>query len=119
MLEDKILGLLPSTLPAVIGDLPGTTQDSICIMLYDGNANTEYFGPAADSTVYQPVVKIVVRSADYEKASNWVRMVKEALHRHVDDYFMSILLVGSPMYLGKSEQKLHEFQETFKIQVKE
>ena len=119
MLEDKVLGLLPSTIPAIIGDLPGTTQDIVCIMLYDGNYNTEYFGKVNDSTIYQPVVKIVVRSADYQKGSQWVKQIKDALHRHTDQYFLSILLVGSAMYLGKSDQKLHEFQETFKIQVKE
>ena len=119
MIEDRILGLLPSSLPATIGDLPGTSQNAVCIMLYNGNPNTEYFGSSDSSTVYQPIVKIVVRNQSYEQAASWIKLIKEALHRHVDDYFMSILLVGSPLYLGKSDQKLHEFQIVFRIQVKE
>jgi hypothetical protein len=121
MIEDKILGLLPGNLAsfAIIGDLPGTKQNIIGIVLYDGNINTEYFGTRTDSTVYRPVIKVVVRHSSYETGKSWVTQVKDALHRYHDDEILSILLVGSPMYLGKSEEKLHTFQVTFSLQVKE
>lgn len=119
MLEDKILGLLPSTLPATIGDLPGLSRNAVGIVVYDGIGNLEYFRSDASSTLYQPVVKIVIRNSSYEQGAQWVQQVREALHRHSDNDFLSILMVGSPMYLGKSDQKLHEFQITFRILTKE
>ena len=112
MLEDIILGLLPSTLPCTIGDLPGVKRDNICILLYDGDPNVEYFGK---STLYEPIVKIVVRNGSYEQGSQWVDQVKEALHRRTDTNLLGVTMIGSPMYLGRSDQKLHEFQVTFRI----
>lgn len=126
MIEDLILGLFPAELVpvATIGDLPGTQHDEVCIMLYDGVANTEYFGGKQDSTVYQPIVKVVVRNQSYETAKQWINLVQEALHRYTDadsengGPILSIFMVGSPMYLGRSTYKLHEFQVTFNIQMK-
>lgn len=118
MLEEKLQGLLPVTLPATIGDLPSTRDNCICIVMYDGGYNTEYFG-AKPATVYQPVAKFVVRHDSYEVGNQWVEQLKETLHRYTDEYFLSIMLAGTPLYLGRSAQKLHEFQITFNIQVKE
>lgn len=124
MLEDILLGLLPAKLYpfATIGDLPGTQKDEICLMLYDGMSNAEYFGGRKGSTIYQPIVKVVVRNNSYEVAKQWVEDVKDAFHRYTDENrgeVLSILMVGSPMYLGRSPQKLNEFQVTFNIQTKE
>lgn len=127
MIEDLILGLLPAELVpfATIGDLPGTQRDEVCIMLYDGVANTEYFGGKSGSTVFQPIAKIVVRNQSYETAKQWVDLVQETLHRYTDASseiggpILSIFMVGSPKYLGRGTYKLHEFQVTFNIQMKE
>ena len=116
MVEQRIFNLLPSTFKKVIGDLPGTHDNSVAIILFNGVGNDEYFG---FQTVYRPIVKIVVRNRSYEEAQQWVNQIKQALHKHKDDYFLSIFLQGYPLYLGKSEQKLHEFQIVFNIQVKE
>lgn len=115
-LEQRIYNLLPSDLPKVIGELPGTREDAVAIVLFNGSGNDEYFG---FQTVYRPIVKIIVRNRNYEFAKQQVETVKSTLHKHSDDYFLSILLQGYPLYLGKSEQKLHEFQLTFNIQTKE
>ena len=116
MVEKRIKELLPSSIPIVIGDLPGGTFDSTAIQLYDGAANEHYF---RHGTVFRPVIKIVVRHHSYEQAQQWIELIKTTLNEHSDDYFLSILLSGYPMYLGKSEQKLHEFQIVFNIRVKE
>lgn len=115
MIEDIILGMLPSTLPCNIGDLPGVKRNNICIMLFDGNPNTEYFQSTGADTVYEPLIKIVVRNSSYEQGKQWVDQVKEALHRQTAANLLGATLVGSPMYLGRSDQKLHEFQITFRI----
>lgn len=116
MVEQRIYDLLPSTLPKVIGDLPATATDAVAIILFNGVANLEYF---QFDTVYQPVVKIVIRNSSYEEAQQQISTVKSALHKHSDDYFLSIFMQGYPVYLGRDEQKLHEFQVVFNIQVKE
>ncbi len=124
MIEDYILGCLPPDLfPfATIGDLPGTQKNEICLMLYDGASNIEYFGQRHESTIYQPIIKFVVRNSDYEQGKGWVEQIEYALHRYSDigagviGPILSIWLVGSPMYLGRNSQKMHEFQITFNVQ---
>lgn len=115
-MEQHIYDLLPNDFKKVIGDLPGTQEDVVAIVLFNGSGNDEYFG---FTTVYRPIIKIIVRNRSYEVAQQWVKTIKDTLHRHQDDYFLSILMQGYPLYLGKSEQKLHEFQITFNIRVKE
>lgn len=120
MVADKIYDLLPASLPKTIGDLPSTETSAVAIMEYSGATSTEYFGPRNEGTsVFQPIVKIVVRTASYAEGVEWCELIKAALHRYTDEYFISILLVNAPMYLGRDEMKLHEFQVTFKTQVKE
>lgn len=118
MVEQHIKALLPESVSkfAYIGELPGSPQDVIAILLFNGASNAEYF---ACETVCTPVVKIVVRNQSYEQAQQQIEVIKKTLHKHHDDYFMSIHMQGYPMYLGKDVQKLHEFQVTFTIQVKE
>lgn len=116
MVEQKLKELLPSQLPVYIGELPSNETDAVAVMLYDGNFNTEYF---KSGTMFKPVVKIVVRHGSYQTGREWATVIKEALHRHVDDFFLSILMVGYPRYLGRDPQKLHEFQLVFNLKVKE
>lgn len=116
MVEQHIYNLLPETLPKVMGELPSTATNAVGIILFNGVANLEYFHC---DTVYQPVVKIVVRNSSYEEAQQQILVIRNALHKHSDDFFMSIFMQGYPVYLGKDDQKLHEFQIVFNIQVKE
>lgn len=116
MVEQHIYDLLPATLPKVIGDLPATATNAVAIILFNGVANLEYF---QCDTVYKPVVKIVVRNESYAEALQQLDQIKQVLHKHSDDFFMSIFMQGYPMYLGRDAQKLHEFQVVFNIQVKE
>lgn len=116
MVAERIYDLLSPSLPKTIGDLPSTTKDAVAIMEYDGYDSTEYLG--MKTSVFQPVVKIVARTGDYSRGSSWVDDIAEQLHKYSDDDFLSIMLVGTPVYLGRDEQKLHEFQVTFRTQVR-
>ena len=116
MVEQHIYDLLPADLPKVIGDLPGGSSNAVAIMLFDGAGNEEYF---SSGTIFRPIIKIVVRNQSYEMAQTQINLIKQLLHKHHDDYFLSIMLSGYPLYLGKGEQKLHEFQIVFNIQTKE
>ncbi len=117
MISEKIYNLLPAEMPKYIGDLPSAPEIAVAIMEYSSGVGTEYF--AESGSLFSPVVKIVVRHTSYELGSAWSEQIKEALHKYHDDFFLSILIVGTPIYLGRDEQKLHEFQVTFKTQVKE
>ena len=119
MIAEKIQDLLPTNWPVTIGDLPAPNIDAIGIIEFDGNPSTEYFGAQVGSSVFSPIVKIVVRNKSYVTAKTYLENIKGILHRHHDENFLSILLVGSPMYLGRNEQKVHEFQIVFRTQVKE
>lgn len=114
MIEKKFMELLPPDIPVVIGDLPSTTADIVALRLFDGGENDEYFGT---STVFYPVIKCIARNKSYESMRAWIEAIKQRCHRYHDDYFMSIHLVGSPMYLGRGEEKLHEMQITFRVEV--
>lgn len=119
MIAESIKSLLPSELPVVIGDLPATTQSIVGVLDYDGATSTEYFGARKETSIFNPIVKIVVRHTSYETGNQWIEQIRDTLHRYHDDFFLSILTVGSPSYLGRSAEKLHEFQIIFKTQVKE
>lgn len=119
MVAEKIYDLLPDDLPKVIGDLPATKTSAVAIIEYDGAVSTEYFGPSNGSTIFGPIVKIVIRDKSYSKGQEWANLIRNTLHRYHDDYFLSIMVVGTPVYLGRSVDKLSEFQVTFKTQVKE
>ena len=120
MIAEKIYDLLPQEWPLVIGDLPSTSNVAVGIMEYDGATSTEYFG-ATNKSVFNPIVKIVIRHSSYSEGQSWADEVKNILHRFHDETvgILSILIVGTPIYLGRNEQKLHEFQVTFNISVKE
>ena len=120
MIADEIKALLPSTWPLTIGDLPSTNVESVCIIELDGNYNTHYFRSDASLMVSHPLIKIVGRSASYETGSAWMDQAKETLNRyHSDGEILGITMVGTPMYLGRDNQKFHEFQVTFQVQLKE
>lgn len=103
-----------------IGDLPSAEKECTCIIEYDGYSSTEYFKSAEIPTsIVNPVVKIITRTASYVTGQARNQQIKELLHRYHDEDLLSVLLVGAPMYLGRGDMKLHEFQVTFQIQTKE
>lgn len=120
MVAEKIHDLLPQEWPLVIGDLPSVSDVVVGISEYDGATSTEYFGDVSNS-LFNPIIKVVIRHTTYPEGQAWADEVKNVLHRyHNEDIgILSIMMIGVPMYLGRNEQKLHEFQVTFNISVKE
>ena len=120
MIAEKIHDLLPQEWPLVIGDLPSTYEVAVGVIEYSGATSTEYFGRAQGS-LFNPIIKIVIRHKSYPEGQAWAEAVKNTLHRyHNEDLgILSILMVGAPIYLGRNAQKIHEFQVTFNILTKE
>ena len=119
MISEYIYNMLPTEWPLVIGDLPATANNAVGIIEYDGATSTEYFGAKETSSILSPIVKCVVRHSSYKIGQEWITYIKDTLHRYHDPVLLSVLLVGAPMYLGRTPEKLHEFQITFRTQVKE
>lgn len=122
MIADNVKALLPSDWPLNIGDLPSPNVEAVCIIEFDGYYNTQYFGRGPGTMIGQPLVKIIGRSASYETGEFWMEECKRRLNRYIgedDDEILSITMVGTPSYLGRNNQKFHEFQVTFQVKVKE
>lgn len=119
MIAEYIYDLLPNDWPKVIGDLPATSTTIVGVMEYDGATSTEFFGSQHNNSMLRPIVKIVIRHTSYEIGQQWATEAKEILHRYHDDKLLNVLLVGTPIYLGRSPEKLHEFQVTFNTIIKE
>lgn len=121
MIATRIKNLLPSDWPVTVGDLPSPNVEAIGIIEFDGYFNNMYFGMRFGTSIVQPLVKIVGRSASYAQGEFWMDRSKELLNGTSDEEhgILSIVMVGTPTYLGRNDQKLHEFQIVFQIQVKE
>lgn len=117
MIEEYLQDLLKSLkLPITIGDLPGSTENHISLILFGSYHNSEYMGARECTTIYNPIVRFIIRNISYDEGKTWVEKIQYALHRYHDDRIISMFLLGSPHYLGRNEQKLHEFQLTFDVQ---
>lgn len=117
-LGEYIKGILPESVsPVFVGELPSLSTEGVAINLYDGNPNTEFLG--MNNTIYYPLVQIVIRTLTYDKGATFMKDIRETLQYFTSEDIMGILQVGSPLYLGRNEQKLCEFQLTFQIIVKE
>lgn len=115
---EHILQFMPEAIsPKFVGELPSLSDEGVAVMLFDGEFNTEFFG--MKTTMFTPVLKFVIRSKEYPKGAEWGQMLKDTFHEFSSDEIEAMHLVGSIMYLGRNEEKLHEFQVTFKTIVKE
>lgn len=120
MIAEHIQTLLQDAkITAVIGELPGSQTNVIAINEYNNGINTEYFGARDSSTIYNPVVKVVIRNSSYQAAQDLAERVNAALHRVHDAVILSMLGVGAPIYLGRDTNRNHVFQATFTVQTKE
>ena len=120
---EGIRAILPSSMQkhTIVGELPSLKTEGIALIIYDGNFSTEYFGKKSSgaTSIFNPVLKCLIRHSSYDTAATWIEELKETLHRYSDDNFLSILLAGTPAFLGRTPEKLCEFQITFNIQLKE
>ena len=123
MIADDVKALLPSEWPITIGDLPSPNVEAVCLIEFDGYYNTQYFGRGPGTMIGHPLVKVVGRSASYQTGEYWMDEAKRLLNRYSnvsgEGSILSITMVGTPTYLGRNNQKFHEFQVTFQVQVKE
>ena len=121
MIASRVKDLLPPDWPVTVGDLPSPNVEAVGLIEFDGYYNAMYFGMRYGTAIVQPLVKVVARSASYEQGEYYMDQAKQILNGTSDpaNNILSIVMVGTPTYLGRNPQKMHEFQVVFQIQVKE
>ena len=95
MVAEKIHSLLPQEWPLFVGDLPSTSNIAVGIIEYDGATSTEFFG-ATNKSLFNPIVKIVIRHSEYSTGREWSEIIKDTLHRYHNEELgiLSILISG-------------------------
>lgn len=113
--------------PRFIGELPSLSDVGCGIVLLDGISSLEYFAPRASGvttpqegeSLFRPIIRFMIRTKTYPEGAEWAELIKDALHRYTDDTLLQCMFQGAILYLGRSPEKLHEFQLTFLTIVKE
>nr|DAF09629.1 MAG TPA: hypothetical protein [Caudoviricetes sp.] len=100
-----------------IGDMPSLSDEGVALAITDGQEVTSFFG--SSSTLARPNLRCFVRTKEYRLGATLSRNVYSAIQGYHDEDVLGIVVQGSTNYLGKNEEKLHEFQTNFKVLVKE
>ena len=67
----------------------------------------------------RPFIRITIRTSKYIDGMDRAEEIKKDLDKYTDENILQCLVAGSPMYIGKNQQKLHEIQLLFYITLKE
>lgn len=116
-LPEYIKTLLTDKDKVFIGDLPSLSEEGVGILLEEGSSDNRYFGQY--KSLARPYVRITIRSKKYVSGMERAEGIKKDLDKYTDENILQCLIAGSPMYIGKNEQKLHEIQLLFYITLKE
>lgn len=121
-IAETIQGLLsPVVSKCFVGDFPSLGAEGVSIKLYEGEELDKYFGSTPTTptvTLYKAKVLLTARGVDYAITLDWLSDIRAT----VDGYRCSslgITLLAPPSYIGRDDQKLHEFQVTYKTLIKE
>lgn len=100
-----------------IGDMPSLSDEGVALAITDGQEVTSFFG--SPDTLARLNLRCFVRTKEYRPGATLSRNVYSAIQGYHDEDVLGIVVQGSTNYLGKNEEKLHEFQTNFKVLVKE
>lgn len=106
---------IPDTVaPRFVGDIPSQSEEGVSLSINNGEDNTVFF--ATNEVLYRPYVQCLVRTEKYVKGEVLLSQVAQALNKLEDQEngILGVFQLGSASYLGKNEDKLHEFQLTFR-----
>lgn len=100
-----------------IGDLPSLSDEGVGISLEEGSEALHYFGQSR--SLERPWIRITIRTKTYVTGMDRASSINKDLNKYTDTNILQCLAAGSPMYIGKNQQKLHEIQLLFYITLKE
>lgn len=116
-LPEHIRSLIVDVGEVFVGDLPSLVDEGIGIVLEEGSENHIYFG--MPRSLSRPYIRITIRSKSYESGMDAAESIKGTLDKYTDEHILQCLISGSPMYIGRNQQKIHEIQLLFYITLKE
>lgn len=116
-LPEYLKNLLSIKDKVFIGDLPSLSEEGVGIVLEEGSSELRYFGQK--KSLERPWIRFTIRTKTYADGMLRADSIKKDLNRFTDDNILQCLISGSPMYIGKNQQKLHEIQLLFYITLKE
>lgn len=117
---EYLWNLIPSSVkPRFVGDIPSQSDEGVALSLYGTDMITRYFG--TPTTIHSQLVQCKIRTQKYTKGTKFMQQIKQSLDKYHNekDGILSVLLLDGDNDLGVNEEKLHEFQLTFKILAKE
>ena len=106
---------IPDTVaPRFVGDIPSQSEEGVSLSMVNGEENVRFF--STNEVLYRPYIQCFIRTSKYVRGDVFASRVIQALDKFydLDKGILNIVLLGSPTYLGKNEDKLHEFQLTFR-----
>lgn len=116
---EKLLELIPPEVyPKFVGEIP--SQSDIGVSLSPNDAEVIYYFLGQSETIQIPYVQCNIRTEKYTTGEEYADKVSKALNGYTDgDNILCVRPDGRVVYLGKNEDKLHEFQLQFKVILKE
>ena len=117
---EYLWNLIPSSVkPRFVGDIPSQSDEGVALSLSGTEGITRFFG--SNISLIEQMVQCNIRTEKYEKGTKFMQQIIESLDKYHNeqDGILSVLLSDGDNDLGVNEEKLHEFQLTFKILVKE
>lgn len=118
-LRDTLREVIPAT---YVGEPPSHVTECVGIRSWGGALATEYFGgSAAPPATQRPNVLFVARSKEFSNANTALEVVQQLFNRYSspENGIDAMFVRGNILYLGQSEEHVHEFQLMFKLIVKE
>jgi|LSQX01.2.fsa_nt_gb hypothetical protein len=116
-IAEVVQGLLSSEAKVVVGDFPSLDAEGISVKLGEGEEATRYLGMT--TTINRPYIIVVARSESYSTAKQWLASCRAILDGYRSDNILGILVTTPTIYIGRDDQKMHDFQVTYKIMIKE
>ena len=115
-LRDAILPTISNT---YIGEPPAHVRKCLAIRYWGGDQATEHFG--VSKPLQRQGVLMVSRGENFEEAAAFLETAQQFFHKYSDSEngIAAMFVRGNILYLGRSEEHVHEFQLLFKIIVKE
>lgn len=117
-MTDEIMEFIRSTVESlgipnvVIGDLPSQLTNCVAVRPVDGYQGVFYFGMKSSD---EPLIEVVIRNEDYSLGQTQYMFIQEALNMLRNDTIGldSMILTGSPGYLGSDESGYNEWHMIF------
>ena len=109
--------LAPLKLVTYVGSFPTLSSEGISLRLIEGKPPQRYLGQ--EEAVFQPYLLVSTRSSTYPVGATWLQSIRETLDSYGQESVLQMQLITPLLYIGKNEQKMHEFQAVYKIMIKE